>query len=205
MKSIIKIGLVGLVGIFMFTGCASTPTQVAYVPIPKNMKLAETKGALSSDIVYIVNSINMEDSKVMAANRTVDNINGKFMIQADAMTTIKSGYKYFRIINPIDTSSEMFSTAKELHDRCFGFTLADDFGKEFLGKKKRTCSFELSKKAAGYFGFSKRRLFNVIAVYKNKPNDILTINAQEVLDYLKANDLYTNFKYKDINKELIKH
>ena len=176
MKNIIKIGLVSLVGVFMLTGCGSSFIKVT--------SMEKVKPIYKGDASFVVITKNTIDSDY-GFTHMVQNNTDKFVFQGAALTTIKKGYKYFRVVVPFDSSSAMITTPEELHEACFNKGVSDSVGAEFHVIKVKNCVNKSGKFAsiasAG------------ITAYKEKPNDVLVIDAQELLDYLKEKNIYTDF------------
>ena len=179
MKNIIKIGLVSLVGVFIFSGCGGSFIKVAPAETIK-----ETKN-IQADAKYFIFTGNDTDSDY-GFTHTRRNNSSRFVFQGMALNTLVKGYKYFRVIFPFDSSSKMITTPKELHEACFNSGVGDSIGSEFGVIKIKRCTIKRSKSDLGGKA--------IYGVYKEKPNDALVINAQELIDYLKSNDLYTAFE-----------
>jgi len=176
MKNIIKIGLVSLVGIFMFTGCGSSFIKVT--------SMEKVKLNYKGDASFIVTTKNTIDSDY-GFTHMVQNNTDKFVFQGAALTTVKKGYKYFRVVVPFDSSSAMVTTPEELHGACFNKGVSDSIGAEFNVIKVKNCIGKSGKFASvASIG---------ITVYKEKPNTVLVIDAQELLNYLKEKDMYADF------------
>ena len=176
MKNIIKIGLISLVGVFMFSGCGSSFIKVT--------SIKKVKSNYKGDASFVVTTKNTIDSDY-SFTHMVQNNTDKFVFQGAALATIKKGYKYFRVVVPFDSSSAMITTPKELHEACFNKGVSDSIGVEFHVIKVKNCVNKSGKFAS---------VASVgITVYKEKPNNVLVIDAQEFLDYLKEKDMYTDF------------
>jgi hypothetical protein len=100
-------------------------------------------------------------------------------LEAAAEVTLQEGYKYFAIVEPREIANvkgSLRNTAKEIIDYC------DPNGAMVLN-------------FAGGNGLHKCGVYNTrarirVALYNEEQTDFTVFNAQEVLDYLKTNDLY---------------
>ena len=176
MKNIIKIGLVSLVGVFMLTGCGST-----YIKVAPGEIVTKTKD-IKADKKIAVNIINHTDSTYMGTTHIFRNNQDKFMLQAIAMYALKHNFKYFRIIHPYDSSAKMLTKPEELHAACF-----NRGGMDIL---KRSLSMDPGYKCIVN---AKHGFFAMAALYYKKPKDVLVVDAQEFINYLKANDMNTDY------------
>ena len=101
------------------------------------------------------------------------------VLEAAATTTIEKGYKYFAIVKPKEISNvsgSLRNTAKELIEVCspnsaLFLKIPGASGLHKCGTRNTTAMME-------------------IAMYNEEQNNFTVINAQEVISYLKANDLY---------------
>lgn len=115
----------------------------------------------------------------MGTTHIVKNVGNKLLLEADAEVALRDGYKYFAIVKPINTSDEMITSPEELHKICFSKGIGSsfyDFGKQ--------CSF-----SEGPFSFA-----NVIVAFKERPVDVLTIDAREMIEYLQSSKIYVDKK-----------
>jgi hypothetical protein len=83
MKSIIKIGLVSLVGIFMFSGCGGSFIKVAPAETIK-----ETK-SVKADAKYFISTYNTTDSDYSFMHTRRNNAS-KFVFQGVALNTLNN-------------------------------------------------------------------------------------------------------------------
>jgi len=172
-KTLILIGL----GALLLSGCASKS-----IVLSGEMK---TQDKNENSKVFKVGSSNATDGTMMGTRHIRKNINHKLLIEANAKVVLKNGYNYFVIVKPINSSEEMITSAEELHKLCFD----KGVGSSFYDSGK-TCSF--SEKDVSYQ--------NIIVAYKDRPMDVLTISAKEVLEYLRSNDLLVEQKDIDMLK-----
>ena len=179
MKNIIKIGLMSLIGVFMFTGCGGSFIKVAPAETIK-----ETKN-MEADAKYYISTANDTDSDYGLVHTRLNNVN-RFVFQGMALNTLEKGYKYFRVMFPFDSSSKMITTPEELHKACFNNNPMDSIGLDFGVVSLKKCVLKRNKGALGGQA--------IYGVYKEKPKDVLVIDAQEFIDYLKANDMYTDYE-----------
>ena len=100
-------------------------------------------------------------------------------LEAAATITLNKGFKYFAIVKPTEISNisgSLRNTAKELIEVC-------------------SPSSAMVLNIPGNSSLHKCGVYNTranmqIAMYNEEQNDFTVINAQKVIDYLKANDLY---------------
>ena len=88
-----------------------------------------------------------------------------------------NGYKYFAFHRPhaiSNTDGGLINTAKEFIEKCV---------------PNSANPFEIGQGRCGWRGKGATEEALVV-FFKEKPHDILVYDAKEVLDYLKANDLY---------------
>ncbi len=183
MKNTIYSTILTFIVAFAFSGCAgkSVIVQGAMKNYPP----------LGADKIYKVSAANTYDSNYSGAKYIYKNNEHRFLIEADAITTLSYGYKYFRIIKPIDTSSEMITSPEELKNICFDESVINTFV-----NAEKQCSYQ--EKNVPFV--------NIIAVYKEKPSDALTISAQEVIDYLSLHDSYIdadNYNFLEFKDEFL--
>jgi len=101
------------------------------------------------------------------------------VLEAAAITTLQKGYKYFAIIKPDEisnTKGSLRNTAKELIAKCDpnSALFLSIPGAEGLHK-------------CGTYG---THAYMKIAMYNKEQVNFTVINAQDVIDYLKKEDLY---------------
>lgn len=178
MKNIIKMGLVGLVGVFMLTGCGSTFIKVA--PAENYVKTQK----FQADAKYLIYTSDLADGGY-GLTHTIHNNTSRFILQGMALNTLKKGYRYFRILSPIDSSAVMITTPEELHKACFNTGMGDSIATGFSVTKYKDCVYTGGRRS--------HEAKAIYAVYKEKPNNALVINAQNFIDYLKKNKIYTTF------------
>lgn len=162
-KKIILIGIA--LGAFIFSGCSKTYVSTSLKPSP------------STDVEknLQITTFNTEDSDYGFKHLMYNN-HKRLLIQQEAEATLYYGFKYFRIIKPIDSSSEMITTGEELEKRCF----SSGVGSNLVGQ------FDICYYKNGY------RYAGDIIMYKERPSEFLVVDAQEVIDYLKSNDKFTD-------------
>ncbi|WP_372998344.1 hypothetical protein [Sulfurimonas sp.] len=158
--------LFSLLGVVIFSGCAKT--VVVTSPYPEKQE---------HGYQTIVGVDNHSDSNVLGGVHTRRNNGSKFLIQSNAETTIRKGFKYFRILDPIDSSAEMLSSAEEIKSRCYD----NNVGSTFIGAN--WCY----KVVGGMFS-------NKIAYYRERPANYLVFDAHEVLDFMRADDTIVDMK-----------
>ena len=100
-------------------------------------------------------------------------------LEAAATTTLEKDFKYFAIVEPTEISNisgSLRNTAKELIEVCdpSSVMVLNILGNSSLHK----C------------GVYNTNASMKISMYNEEQNSFTVINAQEVIDYLKANDLY---------------
>lgn len=102
-------------------------------------------------------------------------------LETAATVTLKRDFKYFAIVKPAEISNingSLKNTAKELIEVC-------------------NPSSAMVLNIPGNTNLHKCGVYNTqaqmqIAMYNEEQNNFTVINAQEVIDYLKTNDLYAN-------------
>ena len=154
-----------MVLLVVFSGCSH-----------KNIKLSSNnvKNKDGSEKV-IITSYNVTEQSSFDNHNTRINKQVKYLIQADADYTVKSGYKYFRVIKPFDSSQEMITTPQEVEKVCFSMTIAQVF---YNSNPVRCFVRKGSKK------------YNEIIMYKKKPLNYLVMDAAKIIEYLKLKEKY---------------
>lgn len=161
-----KLSLFGLaVAAVVFSGCTKTYVSTALKPSAPE----------AIEKTLLVTTFNREDSDYGMKHLMYNN-HKRLLIQQQAEATLFYGFKYFRIVNPIDSSAEMLTTGADLQKRCF----SSGVGSSFVGSSD-ICFFKNGYRYAGE-----------IVMYKERPSEFLVIDAQEVVDYLKANEMFTD-------------
>lgn len=161
-----KISLFGIVlAAVVFSGCAKTYVSTSIVSNEPNV----------SEKTLLVTTLNTEDSDYGTTHLMLNN-HKRFLVQQQAEATLYYGFKYFRVIKPIDSSAEMITSGEELHKRCFSSGLMSS-----IAGQSDICYFKNGYRYAAY-----------IVMYQEKPSDFLVIDAQEVVDYLKTNNIFTD-------------
>jgi len=171
MKKSLILGVLLVLNVVIFSGCSQQ--QVA---IKKSDNGVVRMAAHNYD----------EHSGVYKSVSGNKDVHIKYLFQENAEYTLYSGARYFRIIKPMDSSSQLMTTAQELHDKCFDHNIFANFiGSDFCVYIKGHVAMD------------------TIQVYKDKPKDVLVFDAQEVIDYLKVENLYvdTSEMYESVNKK----
>lgn len=148
----IKLSSLALFGTLLFAGCTNYYTY----------NVVQNRA--------IVSTINNSDD-TYGFMHIEQNNNQRFNFQMLAVTTLKSGYRYFSIEMPSFISSQMISSPEEYKKLCYdGFSNNCIYFGEFVS----------------YYG----DWYSQIKMYKSKPAEFFTFDAQEVISYLKANNEY---------------
>ena len=173
-KIILKSSIALITASFLFSGCGtkySKSFSTSCDPKQHTEQLCEKQG-LPIIVTGVSNFSNMGFKHLEYTNSTAA------ALQAAAETTIKKGKKYFAIIKPAPVSAfngSLINTGKEFMDKC-STSVADIFtfqeGKCGLHQKYRFIA-----------------QMEIIA-FDSQQEEVVTYNAQEVIDYLKANKLY---------------
>ena len=161
-KKITLISL-ALLSLVLMSGCAKT-----HVDVSSDAHMVE----FGNGKLIVVGTYNDEDAAYGFVHMKKNN-NAKFLLQGDAEVTLSSGYSYFRVIKPFDSSSEMITEPEELKKRCYELGLETSF----IGQN-------------GCFYKHDQEFRNVIVMYKEKPKNLLVIEATSLIEQLKADDLY---------------
>ena len=153
-----------IVTIFFLSGCASKP------------KVTEDTYNGFTIPALVINVHNGAGAPSWAYNESKAFRNA---LEAAAEGTLHKGYKYFAIIEPREIANvkgSLRNTAKEIIEYCDpSSAMVLDFAG---GNGLHKC------------GVSNTRAHMKIALFNEEQTNFTVFNAQEVLDYLKANDLY---------------
>ena len=153
------------VGMLAFSGCSST-----YIKVKE-----EARNDASGR--FTISTMNHEDSTYLGTVHVVKNISEKFLIQSDAEATLHFGYRYFRIIGPFDSSDKMMTSPEELKKNCFSNGIFSSF-------------VPIVPQCYGEYKYEPWS--NTIISYKQRPQDVFVFDAEEVIEYLKANKIYVD-------------
>lgn len=159
-----RLSMIGIAGaMLLLSGCASKPSAMVH----------KKKDEAPTAYVKVRNgsgapSWSYNESKAF-----------RNVLEAAAETTMARGYKYFAITHPLDianTKGSLKNTAKELIEAC-------------------SPSSAMVLNIPGGGGLHKCGVYNTnaslsIIMYNEEQNDFTVINAEEVIAYMKANDLY---------------
>lgn len=148
----------------VFVGCSSKPLVIQ----DKNSGLTAIK----------IN--NGAGSPSWGANEKASTIDA---LQVAADATLSQNKSYFYIVKPDDISNEkgsMMNTAKEYIEKC---TPSSGLMLNVGGAGLHKCGVAYNTKA-----------MLVIKIVDSQTNEIITYNAKDVVDYLKANGIYDDGK-----------
>ena len=168
-KSLVLKTVISLSATIAFVGCGST----------KSCRVSKNYISNGNDAPIIFVS-GKEKWRSPSAGYNIGTRNTHVLQNAAWMTlNYEKGYKYFAFHRPYaisNTKGSLINTAKEFMEKCV---------------PSSANPFEVGQ---GRCGWSGRGAVEgaMIVVFKEKPHDILVYDAKEVLDYLKANDIYRN-------------
>lgn len=173
MKKKNLIGLfIAISAIFIFSGCSGK--SGAIVANEKSCKIAEYQNVYCSQKsadTYIVDALG-ESSTFTHINL---NNSVRASLQVSAELSLQKGMKYFAIIEPQSVSNmngSMITSVKEYLSKC-------EFG-VFENVVSSKCNIHRIP----------RRTQLMIKLYQEQPSDVLTFNAQNVIDDLKQLGYY---------------
>jgi len=179
-KSLVKISLLGLVGMSLFSGCAVKEVNHKYFPKEKIDTYILRPGSNSPSWNVTIKKANLLSLEVAAED------------------TLKKGYKYFAFTYPKTISNingSTMNTAKEFLKKCNGESELASQAKFLL-----TLGFYVPNNCKIFRRNGMKAVF-AIKMYKEKPKDILVYNAKAVLDYLKKTGKYESTKDLKYNEE----
>jgi hypothetical protein len=189
LKTLIKVGLLGLVASVLLTGCGVRKSYFTQLN-PHNNERAMKKCAALRDMNEKSCSLDSEDNKMYlllgSGNRSDYGFkHARFsnttyaLIQAAALGTLKKAKKYFSIVAPeklSNTNGVLINTVKEYGDKC-----AINIAQVLLGTNP--CGI-FPRRSNGRGGFI------VFTMTNKQSNDYIVWDAQKVLDDLKAMNEY---------------
>ena len=183
MKKFFNVILLLIAGAVLFSGCSQQQAAVARI-----------KGESGTFRMAVHNY--EEHSGIFRSISGNRDVHIKYLFQENAEFALSIGAKYFRVVRPFDSSADMMSTPAELRDRCFDHLfIGNIIGSDY-------CVY-----------IKKHVAMDTVQYFKERPKDFLVFDAQEIIDYLKDEDLYVDTtdlftgrkRYQNLNLKLRYH
>lgn len=153
----------GLFAPAMLAGCAAE-TSKAMVNDSNHTVLIKARGG---------------QGNILGSNAQLYNLSTYSALQAGAESTLKTGARYFSIIEPKEIAEATANTAEDFIHQCEIGTL------DLLAFRRDPCNLHLG-------GANPRLAMMMIKVFHEQPADVLTYDAEEVLSYLRGKGLYSD-------------
>jgi len=180
-----KVSLFGLaVAAILFSGCATKYSLV----LPADEKLCKKAGIQNQkcfnnakDTDFIV--LGRGDVSLAATHTNINNAT-KAVLQIAAKSTLDAGKAYFAISHPSIISNvdgAMINTPQEFLEKC-------EISMLNIMYNKSPCNIMQNN----------RESLIMIRMYKERPNEFLTFDAQEVVDYLTSTENLQETDYVSI-------
>jgi len=175
-KTIITLG--ALISVLFFSGCSKNTSAVT---IPSNLvcknfgKYDDKTCGVGEKDTYFIEATGDGSS----FTHTVYNNSANTALQVAAEATLKKGHSYFAIVAPSKISNiqgNQMNTVKEFVDTC---NIGMD---DVLKVANDPCEMHRTGKG--------RKTYISIKTFREQPHDVITYNAQNVINDLKAKELY---------------
>jgi beta-xylosidase len=145
--------------------------------IKNNLKVELSTAEVASQNYDVITIITRSDFS--SFKNVTSNFISEATIQQAAAVTLKDNKKFFAFVHPRLVSNyhgSLMNTAEEFLDLCY-INVA-----EFFVKGGNPCHFNIKPN---------KSMVQIVAL-NEQPNDFVVYNAQAVIDYLKANNIYAD-------------